>query len=487
MKRGPLYGKGFRYPHYRRGVVGSAIARELSRYRLSIAVLEQHPDILLGTSGRNSGVLHAGFNNKPGSKMAQFCVAGNAYFDTLAKELSIPYKRTGKLVVGFDKQDYEALMRMKETGEANGIEGLALVDTPFIRNLAPSIRGDFALWSPTTAILSPFQLTIGLAESAIKNGVRYFLRHKVTGIAHENNKYTVQAGGRQFTGRWLVNAAGLGAVEISAMLGVNGYTMYPCRGEYFILDENLGPMLPLPAYPVPNPKEGGLGIHLTPTVDGNILIGPSSEYIAQADDYACTKHTMDLLLKDGSRIFPHIKREHFIRNFAGMRPKLTGEGGYMDFVIEKHQQAIHLLGIESPGLTSAIPLAREVIRLIAQTEELPQNPYFDPLRPAITTFHDKTPEQQAQLIRTNADYGEIICRCGGITKAEVLEALHNPLGVITLTGIKYRCRTMMGRCQGGYCQTRIAELIMQETGQHPEQVEYNYEHSHPFTGEVRHA
>jgi len=275
------------------GVVGSAVARELSRYRLKVGVLEKDLDVCCETSGRNSGVLHAGFNNKPGSKMARLCVEGNRGFDKVAQELDVPFKRTGKLVVGFTSEDKYKLLQMIAVGEKNGVPGLELVDKTRIQELAPNVLGEFAMWSPSTAILDPFQYTIGLAENAAHNGVEFFFDHEVTAIAKADGRlgatYMVTTSSGIFRARWLVNCAGLGAGRISSMLGIDEYTIYPCRGEYFLLDEKVGPLLPLPAYPVPNPKEGGLGIHLTPTVDGNIMVGPSTEYIDRDDDYSATQ------------------------------------------------------------------------------------------------------------------------------------------------------------------------------------------------------
>ena len=472
------------------GVIGSAAARELSRYKLRIGVLEKTPDVCCETSARNSGVLHAGFNNKPGSLMAKFCVEGNRGFDQLAKELDIPYKRTGKLVVGFTEEDRARLEAMKAMGDKNGTPGLEIVDKAFIQEKAPYVKGEFALWSPSTAILSPFQYTVALAENAAHNGAEFFFDHEVTAMAYTDH-WTVTAGGETFESRWVINCAGLGSDKISTMLGIDEYTIYPCKGEYVILDQKVGQMLPLPAYPVPNPKEGGLGIHLTPSVDGNVFVGPSNEYQDDPGDYAATKSTMDMLIEDGSRIFPHLKREFFIRNFSGIRPKLASksEGGYRDFVIERRDDkapfAVNLVGIESPGLTSAVPISKEIVRLMSEKEELVPNPDFDPIRKGITTFHDKTPEEQAALIEQDPDYGEIVCRCECITKAEVLQAIRDPLGVHTVTGVKYRCRTMMGRCQGGYCQTRVTELIQQETGCSREDVTYSRNGSYLFTGKVR--
>ena len=472
------------------GVIGSAAARELSRYKLSIGVLEKTPDVCCGTSARNSGVLHAGFNNRPGSKMARFCVEGNAGFDRLAKELDIPFHRTGKLVVGFTADDRARLEAMKAQGEQNGVPDLAIVDKSFIEKIAPNVKGEFALWSGSTGIYSPFQYTLALAENAAMNGVKFFFRKEVTAISWDGARYTVTAGGEIFTSRWVINCAGLGSDKISAMLGIDEYTIHPCKGEYFILDKKAGDLLPVPAYPVPNPKEGGLGIHLTPTIDGNILVGPSNEYLDDHEDYACEQAVLDMLLADGSRIFPHLKREYFIRNFAGIRPKLASkaEGGYRDFVIERRDcapHAVNLVGIESPGLTSAVPISREIVRLMKEVEPLTMNPSFDPIRRGIVTFADKTPEERSALIAADPNYGEIVCRCETVTKAEVLSAIHNILGVHTLTGVKYRCRTMMGRCQGGYCQTRVAELIMQETGCSREEVLYGLDGSWMFTGRVR--
>lgn len=472
------------------GVVGNAIAREMSRYNLKIGVLEKELDVCNETSARNSGVLHAGFNNKPGTLMAKFCVEGNQGFDQVAKELGVPFKRCGKLVVGFSEEDKEKLIAMKEQGEKNGVKGLEIIGKDKIKEIEPNIDGEFAMWSKTTGILNPFLLTIALAENAAANGAEYYFGNEVIDIKRVDDIYNIKTKKDTYKTRWVVNAAGLYSDKVSKMLGIDDYTIHPCRGEYFILDEKVGSKLSLPAYPVPNPKEGGLGIHLTPTIDGNVFIGPSSEYIDERDDYSATQKIMDLLIKDGGRIFPHIRREEFIRNFAGIRPKLASkeEGGYHDFVIEmrdKSPNTINLVGIESPGLTSSTPIAKYVVSLLKQKEELTENENFNPIRKPIVTFNDKSVEEKEALIKENPDYGEVICRCQTITKAEILEAINNPLGVETLTGIKYRCRAMMGRCQGGYCETRIAGLLEEVKHKNREDVLYSREGSNMFVGKVR--
>ena len=472
------------------GVVGSAIARELSRYDLNVGVLEKELDVVCETSGRNSGVLHAGFNNKPGSLMAKFCVEGNQGFDKVAKELNIPFKRTGKLVTGFSDEDIKVLEELKEKGDKNGVKGLEIVSEKRIKELAPNVKGTKALYSPMTGILDPFIYTIALAENACENGVEFYLGREVKEIKRKEECYEIITNKETYFTKWVINSAGLNSDKVARMLGITDYTIYPCRGEYFILDQKAGKYLNIPAYPVPNKKEGGLGIHLTPSIHGNIFIGPSADYIDENDNYSATEEVMDMLVREGRKILPQIKREHFIRNFSGIRPKLVSKekGGYADFVIEERKEipnVINLVGIESPGLTSAVPIARYVVEKIKNKEILKENKKFNPIRKGIVKFSEQSEEKQAELIRENPDYGEIICRCETITKAEILSAVRNPLGVGTVTGIKYRTRAMMGRCQGGYCQTRIAEIIMKEKNSNTDELKYSRENGKMFVGKVR--
>ncbi len=478
------------------GVIGSALARELSRFQLRVAVFEKEPDVCSATSGRNSAVLHAGFNNKTGSLMARFCVEGSLSFADTAAELAVPFRRTGKVVVGFTSEDLANLQALKAQGDRNGCPGLEMIDEDRLHQLAPTLDGRFALYSPLTGILNPFLYTIALAENAHANGVAYFLDHTVTAISRSGQDgekpptYEIATNRGLFHTRWLINCAGLYADTIARMLGITDYTIYPCRGQYFILDKKLSPYLNMPAYPVPNAQAGGLGIHLTPTIDGTILIGPSAEYIDDKDDYASTQPVMDMLLAEGRQIFPHVTADAVIRSYAGIRPKLAGpvQGGYADFVIERRPsdpRAIHLIGIESPGLTSAGPLARHVVNMIREQEDLAENEQFDPRRPAVRWFNEMSPDEQAALIACDPDHGEIICRCETVTRAEILAALRNPLGVATVMGIKLRTRAMAGRCQGGYCQTRITEMIMAEKGLEPAAVTLSGKQSQMFVGRVR--
>ncbi|HEX2925634.1 MAG TPA: NAD(P)/FAD-dependent oxidoreductase [Ruminiclostridium sp.] len=472
------------------GAVGCAVARELSRYQLKIAVLEKESDVAAGTSGRNSAVVHAGFNNKPGSLMAKLCVEGNEGFEQLCRELDVPYKKTGKLIVAFDESDFAGIDKLIENGRRNGVKGLEFVGEDVVKRLEPHVGGIGAMLSPNTAITNPFLYTVALAENAIQNGVRFFLETEVKGISKRDNIFRIRAGNSYFYSRYIINSAGLYSDRISSMAGETGYKIYPCRGEYFILDKRTSEYLSMPVYPVPRPGIGGLGVHLTPTMEGNILIGPSAEYIKTKNDYSSTKNIMDKLFKEAKELLPPLSMKHIIRSYTGIRSKIVGPktGGFGDFIIEESQAVsglVNLIGIESPGLTSSAPISRRVRDIIAGKEDLAPKKDFIPERKGIVQFRELSPEQKQALIKESPEYGEIVCRCEGITKKEILDAINNPLGVTTLAGIKYRARAMMGRCQGGYCLTRIVDILKNEKGIPPEEITLRGKNSKLFTGEVK--
>lgn len=471
------------------GVVGSAVAREFSRYSLKIGVLEKELDVGYETSGRNSGVLHAGFTYKTGSLRARCAVEGNAEFDKVAEELDIPFKRTGKVVVGFSQKDMESLKKFKAVGDANGVPGLEIIDKKRLEELDSSANGEFAMYSPTTGILDPFIYTVALAENAKQNGVEFYFDNEVVSISRENDLFAVATNQGVYKTRWVVNCAGLQSAMISEMLGIGGYTIGGFKGEYILLDKRAGKDLNMPVYPAPA-SSGGFATHITPTVHGNVLIGPNSEFTEDFDDYGVTAATLEQLMVDGQKMFKHTKREYFIRNFAGIRPKLINKETRqpLDFVVEARTtvpNTINLVGIESPGITAALPLARRAVALYQEKETLSPNPLFNPRRKGIIRFSEQSDDMKRKLIKQDPNYGEIVCRCEMITKAEILQAIHNCLGVHTLVGIKNRTRAMMGRCQGGYCQTRIANMIQEELHGKVTEVLYGRKDSVMFAGKVR--
>ena len=472
------------------GAVGSSIAWRLSRYDISVAVLEKEVDVAIGTSGRNSAVVHAGFNNRPGSLMAKLCVQGNEEFEELAKLLDVPYKKTGKLVVGYNEEDKEALLKLIAQGEKNGCKGLELIGEEKIRALEPNVPAKWAMSSPNTAIINPFLYNIHLAEAAVKNGVEYLLCHKVTAISREEEKFILQAGGEEISCNILINSAGLFADKISAMAGDDRYTIYPCRGEYYLMDKLPAGTLQMPIYPVPRPGVGGLGVHLTPTMDGNMLIGPSAEYVDGHEDLATTQKTLNQLEREAKELYEGLNMRNVIGTYAGMRAKLVakGQANYGDFVIEHSpnvKNLIQLIGIESPGLTASMPIAKMVEGMVLELVQPAEKQDWDGSYKAIPCFVEMSPEEQAAMIAENPEYGDVVCRCETVTKAEIRAAFENPLGARSLISIKNRVRATMGRCNGGYCFSRMVNMLKDEYGIPVEEISYKRENDHPFVGSVK--
>ena len=480
------------------GGIGCAVARELSRYQLNITVLEKECDVASGASGRNSAVVHAGFNNRPGSLMAKLCVEGNKSFEQLCRDLDVPYKKTGKVLIATDESDLEILRNLIAQGEANGCKGLKLIGTGELSTLAPGVRGIGGMYSPDTAIFDPFTYCIALAENALVNGVEFRFNSEVTEITGSTAgagttapRFVVKtSAGEEYACDYLINCAGLGSDKVSEMAGAPGYHIYPCRGEYFILDKVADRFLSMPVYPAPRTEKGGLGVHLTPTIAENIIIGPSAEYIGEKDDLSCTAPVMDELFAEAKQLLPSADRKYIIGSYAGIRPKLAPpeEGGYHDFVIQEEAQRpglINLIGIESPGLTASAPIARMVAGIIGESRGLKEKEDFDPIRKGRVRFRDLSEEEQAKLIEEDPEYGEIICRCQKVTKREIREAIENPFGVKSISAIKYRAWATTGRCNGGYCLTRIVDMLVNEYGMKPEEISYRSEGSELFSGKVK--
>jgi glycerol-3-phosphate dehydrogenase len=313
----------------------------------------------------------------------------------------------------------------------------------------------------------------------------------VTGIKKTPDQFDITTPERKLSARVVINSAGLYSDKICQMLGITEYRIYPCRGEYLILDKRLKDSLNVLVYPAPHRHKAGLGIHLTNTVSGNILIGPSNEYLEDPEDYACTADIMAQLRKEGHALLPDLKTSDFIRSFSGLRPKQSPPetGGFKDFVIENRPDIkgfINLVGIESPGLTASPAIARMVRKMVATLLPLKPKHGFDGTRSGRAAyFHQLPEEEKADLVSANPDYGEIVCRCEQITKKEVLDAIENPLGAKTINSIKYRSRAMMGRCQGGFCLPRIVQILEKEFGYAPDHYLLKSRHSPLFIGKMR--
>jgi len=473
------------------GVIGTSIAREASKYDFKVLLLEKELDVAEGISKANSGVLHAGFNVKTGSLKAKFNVEGLSFFPTICEELDVPYRLCKKLVVAKDDKELIHLEKLYRQGIQNGCKGLSIINREKIKKLEPFVEGKYALYSRKTAIISPYEFTIALAENALANGVAIFLDNEVTGIIKEkdNNFKILINKGRSFKSKIVINAGGLFSDSIFSLVEDHNYNIYPCRGEYYILDTAASRYLNMAVYPVPPIGGSGLGVHLTPTINGNILIGPSADYINDKTDLSNTKGVMDILKKEAYDLLPQLKNIPFIKNYSGIRPKLFNDKSgisFCDFIIEESKKTknfINLIGIESPGLTSAPAIAKYVLEnIIGENHNLIKKKEFKIYRKGIKRTRFLRKNEIEYLYNKDNDFGEIICRCEQVTKAEILKAVNNPLKSLTLNSIKKRTHAMMGRCQGGFCIPRISQILTEEKKIQPDKIFKSNKNSMVYRG-----
>jgi glycerol-3-phosphate dehydrogenase len=471
------------------GVIGCAIARELSRFDTDVALLEKGSDVCSGTSKANSGVVHSGIYSKPGSLKARLCVQGNNLFQDYAEEVGVEFNMMGKLVVARNDDEVEALEKMKNVGLENDVHGIKDVDKGNLKKLEPNIKAESALWVPSAGIVSPYKLTIALAENAWENKAKIFLDSEVTDISVKENRFEVGTTKGTFYSRWLVNCAGLYCDSIANMVGIDKEKVYPCRGEYLILDKSYSNLINHLIYPPPQNGSGGLGIHLTPTLEGNILVGPSARYVEDKEDKKTTKETMEKLLIDASSFLKKLPSDSTIQSYAGVRCKLIPYGCETsgDFLIQedpKVERFINLMGIESPGLSAAPAIAKMVIGMINKKEDLKDKDDFI-TRTYRPRFNKLDLESKEKLIKSHQRHGHLICRCENVTEKEIMETLDNPLGIKTLAGVKYRSRATMGRCQGGFCRARIVRIMEERYDLGVDEITFRGSGSELFIGRTK--
>ncbi len=470
------------------GVIGCAIARELSKYKINVVLLEKETDVGSGVSKGNSGVLHTGLYYPKDSLKAKLCVEGRLMFPELAQQLDVPYKLCGKHVLAQTEDELKDLERLKAVGEGNGVEGLTIISGAELKRREPNLDALYALYSPVAGIIPPYLFTIALAENALTNGVKVHINTQVTKIKQENGAYKVTTNKGVFHTDIVINSAGLYADQISAMIGIDNYKLYPCRGEYLILDKSCQNLINAPAYPVPPKIAGVLGVHLTTTLSGNILIGPSEEFIEEREDTRTTKEKIQQLIGEAKKLLPCMPLNQIIYGFSAVRSKITPpeEKGSRDFIIQEDaENFINLIGMESPGLTSFPAIAKLVAQMVNEKMGLTEKTNFNPIRKRITPFREASGAEQASLIKENPLYGEIVCRCEHVSKMEVLGALNNPISHKTISAVKYRTRAGMGRCQGGFCLPKIVEILKEEYGLSPEEIKLKNLDSPLFVGQTK--
>ena len=445
------------------GVTGAAIARELSRYRLKVVLLEKEAEPAFGVSKSNSGIIHAGTQTPPGSVKGWLCVEGNRLIsEEIASDLGLDFARCGQLVVIFDLADLPELEKIKRDGEALGVRGLRIVDRAWLDAEEPNLSAEVraALFVPSAGILSPYRFVYALVENAVKNGVTLKTSRKVTAVRRpRSGGFEVVAGGEVFRAPFLVNAAGLYADEISALAGAPTFKITPRKGEEYLLDKKRGNIVNHLVFPLPS--KNSKGILIIKTSDGNPMIGPTARDTEDKDDLSTSEEGLAEILAGVRRLVPSVSESDIIAYFSGLRPA-SGK----DFII-RHEDAapglVNAAGIQSPGLTAAPAIAVMVADILKRHGlKLEPKGTFHRLRPRPVHLFQVTAEETRRLVEKNPAYGDIVCRCELVSAQEVRDAVKS--GAATLDGVKFRTRAQAGRCHGGFCTTRLIKIMQEELG-----------------------
>ena len=450
------------------GVTGSAIARELSRYDLKTAMFEKGEDVCSGTSKANSGIAHAGFDAVPGSWKAKMNIRGSQMMEELSRKLDFPYKRNGSLVLCFDEKDRPRLEKLLQQGKENGVEGLEILEKKELLALEPALSEEVvcALHAPTGGIVCPFKLTIALAENAAVNGVEFHLNEGVKRVQPGTVEgYTVETGKGTYETRIVVNAAGLYGDEIHNQVSGEKLHITPRKGEYCLMDKKIGQLVSHTIFQMPTAM--GKGVLVTPTVHGNLMVGPTATDISDKEGVDTTAEGLDEVLKKAALSVKSLPRGVTITSFAGLR----AHEDHDDFILGEVKDApgfFDAVGIESPGLTSAPAIgewmAEKIVEKLRKTQKVDEKKDFQETRKDIPNIASMDQAEAAALIAENPAYGTIICRCEKVTEGEIIDAIRRPLGARSLDGIKRRTRAGMGRCQAGFCSTKVMDILARELG-----------------------
>lgn len=445
------------------GVCGAAVARELSRYRVNACVLEKEEDVCCGTSKANSGIVHSGYDAEPGTLKARLNVQGNKLMDQLSEELDFPFKRTGSLVICRDEEGMPALRRLYDKGIENGVPGLKILGREEVLKMEPNVADDVyaALYAPTAGIVCPFSLNIALAENAYMNGIDFKFDTEVQEIVRIEKGYEIRTDNGTFQTRYVVNAAGVYADKFHNMVSRKKIHITPRRGDYCLLDKNAGSHVGRTIFTLPT--KYGKGVLVTPTVHGNLLVGPTAIDVEDKEGTNTTAAGLDELIIKAGQSVKDLPMRQVITSFAGLRAH--EDGG--EFIIGEPEDAkgfIDCAGIESPGLTSAPAIGEMAAGILREKLHLEEKDDFITERKGILDPDTLTKEERAELIRREPVYGNIICRCEMVTEGEIIDAIRRPLGAKSLDGVKRRTRAGMGRCQSGFCSPRIMEILARELG-----------------------
>ena len=443
------------------GAVGCAVARYLSRYRLSICLVERGEDVCVGTSKANSAICHAGFDAPVGSAKARFNVEGSRMMEGLSQELDFPYRRCGSLVLCFDEAELPHLRELLERGVQNGVEGLEILDRAALRALEPAVsdKAVAALWAPTGAVLCPFGMTIALAENAAANGCAFRFDTEVARIERRDGFFRLHTGGDCIDTRVVISAAGVYGDALHNQLCADKLTIVPRRGEYCLLDRTCGQLVQHTIFQLPSAM--GKGVLVTPTVHGNLLVGPTAVDQPDKDRTATTAEGLRSVAETAAKSVENLPMRDVITSFAGLRAHLSGPED--DFIVgESTDGFFEAVGIESPGLSSAPAIGRYLAELAAAKLHAAKKKDFSAQRRDMPHPREMDFASRQDLIARDPAYGQVICRCEGVTEGEIRDAIRRVPGARSLDGVKRRVRAGMGRCQGGFCGPKVMELLSRE-------------------------
>ena len=453
------------------GVVGSMIARTLSKYKLDILVLEKENDVGNGASCANSAIIHSGYDPSPGSLKAVLNVRGNYLFDKVAEELDVEFIRNGSITLANTQEEVEILDSLVERAKLNGVD-VKILNHDELKKIEPSITDQVikGLLAPTCGIINPFELVVAAMENAMDNGVKLHLCEEVESINNNVNGFIVKTNKNTYETKYVINCAGVYSDKVSEMVNEKYFTINPRRGEYFVLDHFDNSYVKHVLFNVPSSK--GKGVLVSPTTNYNYLVGPSSEFVDYKEDVSTDKETLDIVKHNAYSLVDNLRLDKQIRLFSGVRA--VSDTG--DFVIEEVSPCfINVAGIQSPGLTAS-PAIAEMVEDMIKEKVLKET--YNPIRRPLPRLNKKTLEERALLCRENPLFGKIVCRCEKISEGEIVDAIRRNCGATTVKGVKKRVRPGFGKCQGGFCESIVINILARELGCNMQDIVYGKENAY---------
>jgi glycerol-3-phosphate dehydrogenase len=455
------------------GVLGAAVARELSRYRVDVVLVEKEADFGWGSTKTNMCIVCQGGDTlefRPEYHRSKLVWDSMPLMEPLCKELDVPFKRVGELALIRNNEELGKFQKLKSKAEKLGLAGHQFIDQETLRQMEPNVTREAigALYDPNIAIVDPVRLTIALIENAGQNGVHVMRESEVLNISQKMNQFEVETNRGSIKCRFIINAAGTSVDKIARLVNSDDFVLYPIRGYVGILDKNLGGLIEHEIHMRPD-APGQMNI-LTPSVHGNLFFGTTMQP-ARRGDYSTTQKIAQIGLQNLQKIVPDLSEKEIINSFAGFLMFRNWEVGWHECVVQASPKVPRFISIciGYPGVSAAPASAREVTELLRREGlKLEPNPKFNPFREAPPVFDKLSEEQQKELIAKDSRYGHVVCRCETVSEGEIIEAIRH--GATTLDGIKFRTRAGMGRCQGGFCTPRVVKILARELGLSEEKI-----------------